>query len=47
MQTRLELFPNASAMIRLSQQAPIQAVSVARAQPVYVRNQVTQGDSRG
>ncbi|STY12544.1 glycoprotease (O-sialoglycoprotein endopeptidase) [Legionella pneumophila] len=29
-------------MIRLAQKANIKAVSVAQAQPVYVRNQVTQ-----
>ncbi|HAT1758163.1 tRNA (adenosine(37)-N6)-threonylcarbamoyltransferase complex dimerization subunit type 1 TsaB [Legionella pneumophila] len=43
----LTVFPTASAMIRLAQKANIKAVSVAQAQPVYVRNQVTQGDSRG
>lgn len=43
----LTVFPTASAMIRLAQKAGIEPVSVAQAQPVYVRNQVTQGDSRG
>lgn len=45
--TRLNLFPNAAAMIRLSQHAGIKSVAVDEAQPVYVRNHVTQGDSRG
>lgn len=45
--TKLEIFPNAAAMIRLAQHAGIKPVPVAEAQPVYVRNQVTQGDSRG
>lgn len=44
---RLDLFPNAGAMIRLVQHSKIKPVSVAEAQPVYVRNQVTQGDNRG
>lgn len=44
---RLTVFPNAAAMIRLVQHTGILPVSVAQAQPVYVRNQVTQGDSRG
>jgi len=41
------MYPHAAAMIQLAQKAQIQPVSVAQAQPVYVRNQVTQGDSRG
>jgi tRNA threonylcarbamoyladenosine biosynthesis protein TsaB len=45
--TRLEQFPNAEAMIRLVQHTHIKPVPVADAQPVYVRNQVTQGDARG
>ncbi|WP_081964912.1 tRNA (adenosine(37)-N6)-threonylcarbamoyltransferase complex dimerization subunit type 1 TsaB [Legionella norrlandica] len=40
----LNVFPTASAMIRLAQKANIKPVSIAEAQPVYVRNQVTQGD---
>lgn len=41
------VYPNAAAMIQLSQHIGIKSVSVEKAQPVYVRNQVTQGDSRG
>lgn len=44
---KVTLYPNAAAMIRLAQCAAIKVISVAQAQPVYVRNQVTQGDSRG
>lgn len=44
---RLTLYPNAAAMIRLAQQAAIKPISVTEAQPVYVRNQVTQGGARG
>lgn len=40
---RLDISPNAGAMIRLAQATNIQAIPAARAQPVYVRNQVTQG----
>ncbi|MBL7479402.1 tRNA (adenosine(37)-N6)-threonylcarbamoyltransferase complex dimerization subunit type 1 TsaB [Legionella bononiensis] len=45
--SRLNLFPNAAAMIKLVQHTGINPVPAAQAQPVYVRNQVTQGDSRG
>jgi tRNA threonylcarbamoyladenosine biosynthesis protein TsaB len=45
--SKLTLYPNAAAMIKLSQHATIKPVSAAKALPVYVRNQVTQGDSRG
>lgn len=44
---KLLQYPNAAAMIGLAQVAAIQPVSVAEAQPIYVRNQVTQGGSRG
>jgi tRNA threonylcarbamoyladenosine biosynthesis protein TsaB len=44
---QLNLFPNAAAMIRLVQHINIPSISVAQAQPIYVRNQVTQGNSRG
>lgn len=40
---RLNLTPNAGAMIRLAEVTHIQAITAAQAQPVYVRNQVTQG----
>ncbi|MFT4059932.1 MAG: tRNA (adenosine(37)-N6)-threonylcarbamoyltransferase complex dimerization subunit type 1 TsaB [Legionella sp.] len=39
--TRIEVYPNAAAMIELMQATSIQAVSVEEAKPVYVRNQVT------
>ena len=45
--TRLTLYPNAATMIRLAKRAAIKPVLAAVAQPLYVRNQVTQGDSRG
>lgn len=45
--TQHTLFPTACAMIRLVQAGHIQSVSAALAMPVYVRNQVTQGASRG
>lgn len=44
---QLAVFPDAADMIRLSLEAQIKPVSVSEAQPVYVRNQVTQGGSRG
>ncbi|CAM2814730.1 tRNA (adenosine(37)-N6)-threonylcarbamoyltransferase complex dimerization subunit type 1 TsaB [Legionella worsleiensis] len=44
---RLDVFPHAAAMIKLVQNTQISPVPVAQAQPVYVRNKVTQGDSRG
>ena len=44
---RLSMYPKACAMIRLALHAQLKPVSVAQAQPVYVRNQVTQGASRG
>ncbi|RUR06192.1 tRNA (adenosine(37)-N6)-threonylcarbamoyltransferase complex dimerization subunit type 1 TsaB [Legionella sp. km772] len=44
---RLALFPLASNMVEMVNTLAIQAVSTAQAQPLYVRNQVTQGDARG
>lgn len=41
------IFPNAEAMIRLAQTGKIHSVSAADALPIYVRNQVTQGEKRG
>lgn len=41
------VYPRASAMIRLVQGGHIPSVSAAHALPVYVRNQVTQGEARG
>jgi tRNA threonylcarbamoyladenosine biosynthesis protein TsaB len=38
---KFNLYPNAASMIELAQASAIQPVSVAQAQPVYVRNQVT------
>lgn len=43
----LHLPPSASAMIELVCAMGIKPIPVAQAQPVYVRNQVTQGDPRG
>jgi len=45
--TQLLIYPEAGAMIELALGAAIEPVSVAAAQPVYVRNQVTQGAPRG
>lgn len=44
---KLNLFPKASAMIDMVNALEIPAIPAEQAQPVYVRNQVTQGDSRG
>lgn len=41
------IYPHAQAMIRLALSGEITAVSAAEALPVYVRNQITQGESRG
>ena len=41
------LFPSALAMIEMVSALGIKPISTAQAQPVYVRNQVTQGDARG
>jgi tRNA threonylcarbamoyladenosine biosynthesis protein TsaB len=41
MSTRFDVYPNAAAMIELVQATSLPPVSVADAQPVYVRNQVT------
>ncbi len=43
----VEIYPNAAAMISLVQSTEIQVIKAADAEPVYVRNQVTQGGSRG
>ena len=45
--SKLNLYPNAAAMIRLAIAAGMKPISAAQAQPVYVRNKVTQGDTRG
>lgn len=45
--TKITCYPSAAAMIRLTLRAGINPVSIDKAQPVYVRNQVTQGDKRG
>jgi len=44
---RLNINPSAAIMIQLAERAAIQPISVAEANPLYVRNQVTQGGSRG
>jgi tRNA threonylcarbamoyladenosine biosynthesis protein TsaB len=44
---QLPLFPSAVAMIELVCSLDMKPVSIGKAQPVYVRNKVTQGDSRG
>jgi tRNA threonylcarbamoyladenosine biosynthesis protein TsaB len=45
--TQIDCYPSAAAMIRLAMQAKLKPIAAASAEPVYVRNQVTQGDSRG
>lgn len=40
-------YPSARAMIQLAESGQFKPVSAAEALPVYVRNQVTQGESRG
>lgn len=45
--TALHQYPSASVMLQLAKAVKINAVSAADAQPVYVRNQVTQGASHG
>lgn len=40
-------YPTAAAMIRLVQAERIQPITAAQASPVYVRNQITQGEPRG
>lgn len=44
---KLRVYPSAESMIRLVQNHPLPMVSIAEAQPIYVRNQVTQGAARG
>lgn len=39
--TKLTVYPSAAAMIELARSTAIPAISVAKAQPVYVRNKVT------
>lgn len=41
------IFPKASAMIRLVLNGAIAPVNASEALPVYIRNQITQGESRG
>lgn len=43
----LNLSPSAASMIYLAQAAAIEPIAAEKAQPVYVRNQVTQGGSSG
>ncbi|ASQ46629.1 tRNA (adenosine(37)-N6)-threonylcarbamoyltransferase complex dimerization subunit type 1 TsaB [Legionella clemsonensis] len=44
---QLEIYPQAKTMIRLTLNDTIRAITAAEAVPVYVRNQITQGDTRG
>jgi tRNA threonylcarbamoyladenosine biosynthesis protein TsaB len=44
---QITIFPQAEAMIHLVHCGKIQAVNAADAMPVYVRNHVAQGDTRG
>lgn len=43
----MEIYPHAQTMIHLVLNDTIQAITAAEAVPVYVRNQITQGDTRG
>ncbi|PJE10890.1 tRNA (adenosine(37)-N6)-threonylcarbamoyltransferase complex dimerization subunit type 1 TsaB [Legionella sp.] len=47
MDKMLTIYPKAEAMIRLVLTGKIDAVSAADALPVYIRNQITQGEPRG
>lgn len=44
---QLSIYPKAGAMINLACSGNIATVSAADAKPVYVRNQITQGEARG
>jgi tRNA threonylcarbamoyladenosine biosynthesis protein TsaB len=44
---KLIIYPEASAMIRIALTANINPVSAAKASPVYIRNQITQGEPHG
>ncbi|KTD18404.1 tRNA (adenosine(37)-N6)-threonylcarbamoyltransferase complex dimerization subunit type 1 TsaB [Legionella jordanis] len=41
------IYPKARAMIQIAERGRIKALSAAEASPVYIRNQVTQGEPRG
>ncbi|CDZ77032.1 t(6)A37 threonylcarbamoyladenosine biosynthesis protein [Legionella massiliensis] len=43
----LTIYPKAEAMIRLALTGAIKPISAAEALPVYIRNQITQGEPRG
>jgi len=43
----LSIYPKAEAMIRLALRGTIKPVSAAQALPVYIRNQITQGEPHG
>lgn len=45
--SHLTIYPKAEAMIRLALTGAIKPVSAAEALPVYIRNQITQGEPRG
>lgn len=45
--SHLTIYPKAQAMIRLALTGAIKPVSAAEALPVYIRNQITQGEPRG
>lgn len=47
MTSHFTIYPKAQAMIRLVLTGTIKAVSAADALPVYIRNQITQGEPRG
>jgi len=44
---QLTVFPNASTMIHLVQSGQFKPMNAAESLPVYIRNQVTQGEPRG
>jgi tRNA threonylcarbamoyladenosine biosynthesis protein TsaB len=44
---KLSIFPQAASMINLAEHLSLEEISVDKAQPVYIRNQVTQGASGG
>lgn len=43
----MEIYPEATAMIRLALSGQLQSVSIDEALPVYIRNQIVQGASHG
>lgn len=45
--TQISCYPTAEAMLQLVSMGVVEAIQADKAEPVYVRNQVTQGEPRG